>query len=415
MIDYGKFLSANAGTMRESAIRQMGSVLARATDVVSFAPGYPAEDEFPWLVCREVAAELLGGSDGSVLQYGPTRGYQPLREVLATLMSDRDVRVPADRIMVTSGSQQGLDLVARVLLDPGDVVLVELPSYTGAITAFRNVGASLVGVRQSAQGIDLDHLGYVCSRLQAEGRQLKFLYVVPNFQNPSGSLLPLARRRDLLDWAHRHDLLIVEDDPYRDLFFSDVTQVEDTRPIAADDDDGRVVYLSSFSKTLAPGFRVAWFAGPEPLLSKLEFAKQAADLCTGGLDQRIVHAACRRGVLAAHLPHLRAHYQRKRDVMSEALRRTLAGQVEWAAPRGGFFLWLSLREPLRSDVLLPVARAHGVIFVVGSAFFVNGEGHSHLRLSFSAPAPERITIGVERLAAAIAAVAIGDHVGSGRS
>ncbi len=358
-----------------------------------------------------------GGSDGSVLQYGPTRGYPPLREVIAALMSDRDVRVPADRIMVTSGSQQGLDLIARVLLDPGDVVLVELPSYTGAITAFHNVGASLVGVRQSAEGIDLDHLSHVRSRLQAEGRRVKFLYVVPNFQNPSGSLLPLARRRDLLEWAHRHDLLIVEDDPYRDLFFSDVTHVEDTRPIAADDDEGRVVYLSSFSKTLAPGFRVAWIAGPDPLLAKFELAKQAADLCTGGLDQRIVHAACRPGRARRALPATaRAHYQREAGhVMSEALRRTLSGQVEWTAPRGGFFLWLSLREPLRSDALLSVARAHGVIFVVGSAFFVNGEGHSHLRLSFSAPAPERITIGVERLAAAIAAVATGDHLVSGRS
>jgi 2-aminoadipate transaminase len=414
MIDYRSFLSANAGAMQESAIRQMGSLIAQATDVVSFAPGYPAEDDFPWRVCREVAADLLHGADGSVLQYGPTRGYRPLREVIAALMSERDVRVSADRVMVTSGSQQGLDLIARVLLDPGDVALVELPSYTGAISAFRNVGASLVGVRQAAQGIDLDHLSYVWSTLKGEGRRLKFLYVVPNFHNPSGSLLPLARRRDLLEWAHRHNLLIVEDDPYRDLFFTDVTRVEETRPIVADDDQGRVVYLSSFSKTLAPGFRVAWITAPEALLSKFELAKQATDLCSGGLDQRIVHAACQRGVLAEHLPRLRAHYQRKRDVMSEALRRTLTGQVEWTAPRGGFFLWLKLREPLRSDVLLPLARARGVAFVVGSAFFVNGDGHDYVRLSFSAPAPERIEVGVERLAAAIAAASTGDRVGSGR-
>ena len=414
MTEYGKFLSANAATMRESAIRQMGSVLAQAADIVSFAPGYPAEDEFPWQVCREVAADLLQGADGSVLQYGPTRGYKPLREVIAGLMADRHVAVPPDRIMVTSGSQQGLDLLARVLLDPGDVALMELPSYTGAITAFRNVGASLVGVRQDAAGLDLEHLAHVWASLARDGRKVKFLYLVPNFQNPSGSLLSLDHRRRLLDWAGRHDVPIVEDDPYCDLYFTDVTRAEETRPMVADDAAGRVIYLSSFSKTLAPGFRVAWIAAPEAILAKLELAKQAADLCTGGLDQRIVYEACRRGALTAQLPRLRAHYQRKRDVMSASLARHLAGQVEWAPPRGGFFLWLKLREPFESETLLPVARTQGVIFVVGSAFFVNGAGHAHLRLSFSAPAPDRIELGVTRLAAAIAQVATADAVGSPR-
>jgi 2-aminoadipate transaminase len=405
MTDYTKFFSATAGAMRESAIRQMGTVLAQATDIVSFAPGYPAEDEFPWRAFAEIAAGLLGGADGSVLQYGPTRGYMPLREAVAGLMADRDVRTTAEHVMITSGSQQGLDLVARVLLGPGDVALLELPSYTGAITAFRAVGASLVGVRQAEDGIDLEDLDRVFAKVTGEGRRVKFVYVVPNFQNPSGALLRLEKRRRLLEWVNRHDVLLVEDDPYRDVFFEDTTTVGETRPIAADDADGRVVYLSSFSKTLAPGFRVAWIVAPAPLLNKFEMAKQAGDLCTGGLDQRVVYEACRRGILAEQLPRLRAHYQRKRDVMSAALARRLNGDVTWAAPRGGFFLWLRLRDPLRSDVLLPAARAHGVIFVTGSAFFVNGEGHEFLRLSFSAPAPDRIETGVERLAAAVGEVA----------
>jgi 2-aminoadipate transaminase len=405
MTDYGKFWSTNADAMRESAIRQMGAVLAQAPDIVSFAPGYPAEDEFPWRACAEVAADLLRGVDGSVLQYGPTRGYKPLREVIVGLMGEREIRTTADRILVTSGSQQGLDLLARVLLNPGDVALVELPSYTGAITAFRNVGASLVGVRQDDDGIDFDHLAHVWATLAREGRRVKFIYVVPNFQNPSGSLLPIARRQRLLEWARTHDVLIIEDDPYRDLYFSNVPGPDETRPIAAGDDDGRVIYLSSFSKTLAPGFRVAWIAGPEAVLGKIELAKQAADLCTGGLDQRIVHEACRRGVLDGQLPRLRAHYEHKCDVMSAALRRRLADEVRWVRPRGGFFLWLELREPLMSETLLSAARAHGVIFVMGSAFFVDGEGQRHLRLSFSAPAPERIELGIERLAAAVAAAA----------
>jgi DNA-binding transcriptional MocR family regulator len=289
-----------------------------------------------------------------------------------------------------------------VLLDPGDVALLELPSYTGAITAFRNTGATLVGVPQASDGVDLEALEHTTRALLADGRRVKFLYVVPNFQNPTGLLIGLAKRRALLEWAARHDILIIEDDPYRDLYFEDVTQPADTRPIAADDADGRVIYLSSFSKTLAPGLRVAWIAAPEALAAKIEQAKQAEDLCSGGLDQRIVYEACRRGTLDRQLPILRQHYQGKRDVMVHALERLAPGALEWPTPRGGFFLWARLHASIDADALLPLARARGVIFVAGSAFFVNGDGRAYLRLSFSAPSPARIEEGVARLAAAIA-------------
>jgi 2-aminoadipate transaminase len=401
MTDYEKFLSRAGQSMRESAIRKMGTVLAQARDVISFAPGYPAEDSFPWQAFSEIARELLSGTDGSVLQYGPTRGFRPLREAIVALMKERDIQTSVDQLVVSTGSQQGLDLVARVLLDPGDVVLLELPSYTGAITAFRNVGASLVGVQQDDAGIDLEALERAWAAEHSAGRRVKFLYLVPNFQNPTGLLLGLDRRQAVLEWAARRDVLIVEDDPYKDLFFPDVASVADTRPIAADDRDGRVVYLSSFSKTLAPGFRVAWMHAPEALAAKFELAKQAEDLCSGGLDQRVVYEACRRGLLARQLPTLRAHYQHKRDVMVRGLRAKLGNTVYWPDPRGGFFLWLRLAEPLRSDELLPLAQARGVIFVTGSAFFVDGWGRQHLRLSFSAPSPDRIEEGVSRLAAAI--------------
>jgi len=402
MTQYDRFLSRSGQLMRESAIRQMGTVLAEARDMVSFAPGYPDEAVLPWQALAEIARDLLSGTDGSVLQYGPTRGFPPLREVIVGLMQERGVSTSTDQIVVTTGSQQGLDVVARVLLDPGDVVLLELPSYTGAITAFQNVGASLVGVRQDVDGLDLDELDRTMDVLAAEGRRVKCLYVVPNFQNPAGSLMSLVKRHRVLEWAARRDLLIVEDDPYRDLYFPDVTREADTRPIAADDADGRVLYLSSFSKTLAPGFRVAWASAPAPLAAKVELAKQAEDLCTGGLDQRIVYEACRRGVLAGQLPRLRAHYQRKRDVMAGALTRSGASQkMRWLAPRGGFFLWARLDPPLLANTLLPFAKARGVIYVAGPAFFVNGQGQEFLRLSFSAPSCERIEEGVVRLDAAI--------------
>jgi 2-aminoadipate transaminase len=402
MTDYDAFLSRAAGRMQESAIRRMGTLIAQGRDVVSFAPGYPDPATFAWEEFREIAAELLSGRDGSVLQYGPTRGFRPLVELIAALLAVRGIRAGADDLLVTTGSQQGLDLVARVLLDPGDVVLVELPTYTGAITAFRNVLAEMVGVRQDADGIDLDHLDAVLARLRSGGRRVGFLYVVPNFQNPTGLLMARAKRARLLEWAARHDLLNVEDDPYRDLYFEDVAAEADVRPIKADDGEGRVVYLSSFSKTIAPGFRVAWIAAPAPLAAKLELAKQASDLCTSGLDQRIVHEACRRGVLDRQGPQLRRHYQMKRDVMARALAGEAGDAITWPDPKGGFFLWATLAGSLSADALLDRAMRHGVVYVAGSAFFVDGGGATTLRLSFSAPTADRIIEGVKRLASALA-------------
>ena len=407
MINYEKFLSRSAELMQESAIRRMGTVLAQKRDVVSFAPGYPAPDTFPWHEFQEIARELLTGSDGSVLQYGPTRGYRPLLETIIGIMEQRGIATALERLLITTGSQQGLDLVARVLLDPGDIVLVELPTYTGAITAFRNVQAEMVGVRQDADGIDLADLEAVHARITREGRRVRVLYVVPNFQNPTGLLIGLEKRRQLLEWAARRDMLIVEDDPYRELFFEDSASEREVRPIKADDEEGRVVYLSSFSKTLAPGYRVAWIDAPAPLAAKLEMAKQAEDLLTGSLDQRIVFEACRRGVLQRQLPLLRRHYQHKRDVMVQALRSVFGNEVTWPAPRGGFFLWATLPAEIDAELMLTRALDHGVIYVAGEAFFVNaqnpGLGRNIVRLSFSAPAPDRIREGVTRLAAAVRA------------
>jgi 2-aminoadipate transaminase len=397
MINYDDFLSRAAARMQESAIRKMGGVAAHGRDIISFAPGFPDPTMFAWTDFREIAADLLSGNDGSVLQYGPTRGYKPLLAVLAEILEQRGILVAPEQLLVTTGSQQGLDLVARVLTDPGDVVLVELPSYTGAISAFRNVQAEMVGVAQEADGVDLDNLDAVLRRLRSDGRRVRFLYVVPNFQNPTGLLLGPEKRRLLLDWAARHNLLIVEDDPYRDLYFDDGGEAA-IRPIKADDREGRVIYLSSFSKTLAPGYRVAWIAAPAALAGKFEMAKQASDLCTGELDQRIVYEAYKRGVLTRHVPLLRKHYRHKRDVMVTALTRELGNESSWPTPRGGFFLWATLPRGIDSDAMIPRAVERGVVYVAGTAFFVDGSGADRIRLSFSAPTPERIDEGIRRLA-----------------
>jgi 2-aminoadipate transaminase len=401
MINYDAFLSRSAEKMKESAIRKMGTLVAQGRDIVSFAPGYPAPDTFPWAEFEEIARGLLSGRDGSVLQYGPTRGYRPLVECIAGIMQRRGADTRPERVLVTTGSQQGLDLVARVLLDPDDVILVELPTYTGAITAFRNVQAAMVGVRQEADGISLGHLDETWQRLRREGRRIRALYVVPNFQNPTGLVIGLDKRKALLDWADKRDILIVEDDPYRDLYFEDSASEADVRPMRSDDTSGRVIYLSSFSKTLAPGFRVAWIDAPAPIAAKFEMAKQAADLCAGELDQRIVYEACRQGLLDRQVPLLRAYYQQKRDAMVSALREAFGTTLQWPEPRGGFFLWATLPDGVDANAMIPRALEHGVIYVAGEAFFVDGSGATFVRLSFSAPSVDRIREGVKRFAAAV--------------
>jgi 2-aminoadipate transaminase len=402
MTNYDHFFSSTGRQLQESAIRRMGTVVAQTRDLVSFAPGYPDATLFPREALGEIARELLGAGDGSSLQYGPTRGYRPLLESIIGLLESRHIRAGIDELMITSGSQQGLDLAARVLVSPGDVVLVELPTFTGAIAAFRNVQAELVGVPQEPDGIDLEALDAAWRREREAGKTIKLLYVIPNFQNPTGMLLSLRKRLGLLEWAERRDVLVIEDDPYGTLYFEDVAAAGDTRPIRADDPSHRVIYLSTFSKTLAPGFRVGWVAGHPLLMERLETAKQSVDLTSGILDQRIAHEALRRGRLETLAPMLRARYQMKRTVLETAIRTLMGDRLTWPAPQGGFFLWATLPDGMTDHACLARALERGVVFVIGSAFHVDGSGHDRIRLSFSEPDPERINEGIRRLASAFA-------------
>ena len=402
MTAYDAFLSPLGRNLHESVLRRMGQVIAsRGGDLISFAAGYPDPTGFPWDDFRAIAAELLSGGDGSVLQYGPTRGYRPLLESILGVLDARGIEADLSQVMTTSGSQQGLDLTARVLIAPGDVVLVEVPTYTGAIAAFRNAQCRLVGVRQEADGIDVEELDVVCLRERAAGSRVNLLYLVPNFQNPAGILLSRAKRARLLEWAERRNVLIVEDDPYGDLYFEDVARADDTRPLKADDRDGRVIYLSTFSKTLAPGFRVAWVAAPATIVERFDTAKQSMDLMCGILDQRVVQESIVRGVLARQAAPLRALYRTRRDIMEQTLREQFGDRLTWNQPRGGFFLWAKLPDGYDCEALLAKALEQGVIFVIGSAFCVDGSGHDRVRLSFSWPTPENIREGARRLSAAM--------------
>lgn len=395
-------LSRTAQQFQESAIRRTGILGAAVPGLISLAAGYPAPEMFPWDDLQSITADLLAKRDGNTLQYGATRGYRPLIEqLLAKTLHDRGISGAFEDVVITTGSQQGLDLAGRVLIDPGDVIIVELPTYSGAIAAFHNLQGQFAGVPQDAEGIDLAALDTTLAALKADGRRAKFIYVTPNFQNPAGLLMSRARRLALLEAARRHDLVILEDDPYGSIYFEDVTTVGDTRPIKADDTDGRVIYLGSFSKVLVPGLRVAWMLAPREIAQKVELAKQATDICSSVFDQRIVHGAMERGVVDRIAPGLRAHYQAKRTVMEQALQSTLSGRVKWTSPRGGFFLWIELPEGVDDRELFDRALKAKVSFVLGSAFFVDGQGHRFARLSFSGINHEQIAEGITRLAAAI--------------
>jgi 2-aminoadipate transaminase len=400
-MEFERHLSHAARAMHASAIRKAGDIGLASRDVISLAPGYPDPSLFAWDEIREIAGSILNGADPSVLQYGATRGYKPLLDTLPELLDHRGITAAPDEIIITTGSQQALDLCARVFLDAGDAALVELPAYTGAMTSFWNAQGHLVGVEQDAAGIDIGDLDRVVVRERAAGRRVALVYVVPNFQNPSGLLMTLGRRAELLAWASARDVLIIEDDPYGALYFDDVAKPADTRPIKADDHEGRVVYLSSFSKTVAPGFRVAWIAAAPALIARLEIAKQSADLCTSSIDQRFVYEIWRQGVLENRLSLLRSAYQAKRTVLEQALHRELGGHVTWPEPKGGFFLWASFGQGIDTDALLRRAIAHGVVFVPGSAFYVEPRQLDRARLSFSAPPPAQIEAAVARLAGAV--------------
>jgi 2-aminoadipate transaminase len=256
-------------------------------------------------------------------------------------------------------------------------------------------------VPQDADGIEIAAVDRAAADLAKQGRPAKFVYVTPNFQNPAGVLMSARRREELLECARRNNLAILEDDPYGSIYFEDVTTLEATRPIKAGDTDGRVIYLGSFSKILVPGLRVAWLVAPPAIAQKIELCKQAADISTGVLDQRIVHGALAGGVIDRIAPGLRAHYQAKRTVMERALESQLRGRVKWASPRGGFFLWIELPDGVDDRALLERALQQKVSFVLGSAFFVNGEGHNFARLAFSGITHDQIEQGIARLAAAI--------------
>src|SRR5688500_5211717 len=388
---YEDRLSEAARGMRFSAIRRM-SALIEKPGIISFAPGQPSPDTFPVAEFQLIAAEIVRSESAGAFQYILTRGLAPLLAAVAEYAAAKAMPSTPPELMITEGSQQGLDLLSRVLLDPGDVVLVESPSYIGATSAFRAARARMVGVRLDEEGLDVEDLRRRHAECVAAGRAPKFLYVIPSFQNPSGISHALDRRRGLLEAARELDLLVVEDDPYGDLYFEAAPL-----PTLRSMDPERVVYLSSFSKILAPGLRTAFLIGPEEILAKVEIAKQSANLCGSGLDQRVILACLQRGLIEAQKERIRPYYRAKRDAMLGALEAQMPDGVRWTRPGGGLFVWLTLPEGMDAEALLEAAVAEGVAYVAGGPFHVDGGGANTMRLTFAKEDAPTIAEGVARL------------------
>jgi len=374
--------------------------------VISFPGGLPSPICFPAEELAVAAERVLAREAGRVLQYGPTEGFPPLREFLATLMAGRGLPIDATQLIITSGSQQGLDMIGKLLIDPGDTVLVENPTYVGALQALRPYRPNFMTLPMDDQGLQIEGLEQALGDLAAAGRRPKFLYTVANFQNPTGVTLATERRHALLDLAERHGLPLVEDDPYGELRYSG-----EAPPLLAALDVQRwgeprqVLYLSTFSKLLAPALRVGWASGPRALLHRMVQVKQGLDLQTSSLNQAIAFEACRDGLLARQIPRICQTYHERRDTMLAELERALPPNTRWTRPDGGMFLWVTLPEGLNAGQLLARAIERQVAFVPGADFHANGGGQNTLRLNFSHPTPEQIQVGIRRLAEAIGTMA----------
>ncbi len=387
---YEESFSIMARSMLPNQIRRLTPLLARA-DIISFAAGAPSPETFPFEELAEISARVIREQGKIALQYGPTRGQSRLLEVIAAYMTSRGIETGPSDIVVTSGSQQGLDLVARVLLDPGDIVLVELPSYVGGMIAIHNSRAEMRGVKQDHGGVVIADLRAKLNALRSEGRRAKCVYTIPNFQNPSGVTLAAERRRELVELADEYDFLIIEDDPYAEIYFDE--SASRLSPLAALS-PSRVIYLSSFSKVLAPGLRMAWLRAPKPIADTIELAKEGADLSSSQLDQAIVFEAMASGLIQRRLPAIREFYSVRRRAMLDGLTANAPGSSRWTEPLGGFFVLLTLAEGLDTTELLPSILEKGVAYVPGQSFYCDGAGANTMRLAFSKETPEKIAEGV---------------------
>ena len=394
--------AARTKGITSSQIRELLKVTQRP-GMISFGGGLPAPDVFPAQRFEEACHKVLTEQANQALQYGATEGYTPLRELIANNMARYGIKVKAENVLITSGSQQALDLIGKLFINAGDRVLVEAPTYLGALQAFNIYGAEYVSVPSDENGLCTDQLE------EPLRSGPKFMYVLPNFQNPAGTTLSEGRRQELVLLADRYGIPIVEDDPYGQLRYEGEhlpsLVVLDRENLRRDEgySIGNVIYLSTFSKTLAPGLRLGWIVAPPDVIGKLAQLKQGADLHTSTFTQFVAYEVARDGFLDKHVKLIRQVYRERRDVMLQALQEFFPAEVTWTHPQGGLFLWVNLPKGLDIQAVFRSALEQNVAFVPGDSFYANDpqEGSRHMRLNFSNATPEQIREGIRRLAAAV--------------
>jgi 2-aminoadipate transaminase len=388
---YAGLFAERTKVMRSSAMRDLMALTER-DDVISLAGGLPDTSTFPPDSYAALMSTVAAESCARALQYGPTEGFRLVKECIAAVMAAEAMRVDPDEVMVTTGGQQVIDLVCKTLLDPGDVVVAEAPTYPGAIPTFSTYQADVVQITMDHDGMRTDELAQMLDRLEAEGRRPKFIYTVPNFHNPGGVTLSLERRRELVRIAAERELLVLEDNPYGLLRYEG-----EPLPTLYSLDSDFVIYASTFSKILSPGVRLGWTVAPAPIAAKMNLGKQASDLCSSSISQYFVTAYFDSGPWEDYVRSLVEIYRRRRDVMFDALAEHFPREAEWTRPQGGLFIWATLPEYIDTTDLLARALREQVAFVPGRAAFVDGRGGASMRLNFSGVDESAIREGVRRI------------------
>lgn len=377
-----------------SEVRALFAVASRP-EVVSLAGGMPYVQALPENLISDALSKVLVDHGPTALQYGSGQGIPSLREHILEIMALEGISASVDDIVVTTGSQQALDLVTKLFIDPHDVILAEAPSYVGALGVFRSYQADVVHVLMDENGLIPERLREAISKVSSSGRTIKFLYTIPNFHNPAGVTLSAERRAEILEICQSNNILILEDNPYGLLSF----EQEVPPAIRSLDEDG-VIYLGSFSKTFAPGFRVGWALAPHAIREKLVLAAEAAILCPSSFSQMVIAEYLSQADWQGQISTFRGVYRERRDAMNDALREYLP-QLQWNVPHGGFYIWCTLPDSLDSKAMLPRAVSELVAYTPGTAFFADGQGRENVRLSFCYPTPENIQLGIRRLATVI--------------
>ncbi len=393
--------SSSARSMRSSEIRRLMK-LAADPSVISFAGGMPNSDLFPVQAIDEIYASLPLAAKQAGFQYGPTSGFPPLLESLREYLRGRGLPMEGNGLLVTTGAQQALNLLAKVFVDPGDRIITESPSFIGALAAYKSYGAELHGVPMDTDGMLLDRLTETLDRYA--GERLKMLYLCPCFHNPAGTVYSLERKRQLLDTLRGRDIVLIEDDPYSELYF-DESDKELTQPMKAmGDEPAPIAYVGTFAKILGPGMRLGWLLAPEQIVEKVELAKQSMDACSSTFTQVLAHAYLSQGRLPDYLTGVRAAYKRRARIMLDTLETHMPKGVEWTRPRGGFYIWVTLPESADASDVFATSIEKGAAFVIGSAFDPEGTRNNCLRLAFSHTPEERIAEGTKIVCEAVRSV-----------